>query len=307
MLRCVQCYETKCEECTPGRVAGLASCCAECSYVTSNDEHVVCEHCRARKKTVALPEGLELKTLNNFWYLYQRLKTAQPKHALIKQANPPPDKTVLPFVANNNHVKAKLIAELQGEVLDLGCGVGGDFDRWQQSKVSQVHAVDVDPVELGHAQRRIEAHKLTKIRIECADMCTLELEPNKYDAIVAFFSIQYARDLRALFEKVRKALRKNGQFILMYMDTSGEDVSEQAWSCVAVGAGKCKFSLAGKRNTLEPVISPTMVAEAASAFTSCADHPIAECATDVILTPMSASMQRLFEKTRVARICDLGK
>lgn len=45
-------------------------------------------------------------------------------------------------------------AQLSGRVLDIGCGKGGDLQKWQKAKIKEYVALDIATVSVNQARDR---------------------------------------------------------------------------------------------------------------------------------------------------------
>lgn len=123
----------------------------------------------------------------------------------------------------HNDVKRDLLhiyAMYAPSVLDIGCGRGGDMQKWRDCRISRVDAYDISPVEIEEAQRRygfLQAPGCT-YTFSVADFSkpvTLGLE--QYHVATAMFCLHYffASDeiLTTFLTTVASALVDGGVFI----------------------------------------------------------------------------------------------
>jgi SAM-dependent methyltransferase len=95
-------------------------------------------------------------------------------------------------------------------VLDLGCGAGVPVTRWLADHGFAVTGVDFSARQLELARRLVPAASFVK-----ADMMDLDLPPESFDAVVAFYSIIHLprTEQPALLEGIRRWLKPGGAFL----------------------------------------------------------------------------------------------
>jgi SAM-dependent methyltransferase len=95
-------------------------------------------------------------------------------------------------------------------VLDLGCGCGVPSDRWLLRHGFDVTGVDFSPVQIERARRLVPGATFI-----LADMASVELPVDSFDAAIALYSIFHLplREQRSLIGSVRRWLRKGGLFL----------------------------------------------------------------------------------------------
>lgn len=90
-------------------------------------------------------------------------------------------------------------------LLDLGCGRGGDLQKW--AHLSHVHGIDISCRSIEEAQRRCSN---PQIRFTCADVRTHQIE-GRYDAVSTMFCLHYFFEsepiLRHVVSGISRALR----------------------------------------------------------------------------------------------------
>lgn len=112
-------------------------------------------------------------------------------------------------------------------VLDLGCGAGVPVTRWLSERYTVV-GVDVSEKQLELAVKNAPNARFVK-----SDMMNLDLEPETFDAIVAFFSIIHVpkEEHADMFEKIHGWLKPGGHFLatLSVGEWEGEDKDWEGW------------------------------------------------------------------------------
>jgi ubiquinone/menaquinone biosynthesis C-methylase UbiE len=106
-----------------------------------------------------------------------------------------------------------LLAQASGRVLDLGVGTGESFQHFPPA-VSDVVALDPDPVMLRQARRRVvDAAMPVRLlrgvgeRLPCAD--------ETFDTAVAALVLCTVEDLEATVAEIHRVLRPGGRLLLM--------------------------------------------------------------------------------------------
>lgn len=108
-------------------------------------------------------------------------------------------------------------------LLDIGCGRGGDIQKWNDCHVRRVHGVDASHQLIQEAMRRASASRFRTL-------CTFEVHDfrrpynpmTRYAVVSTFFCLHYFcgsfHDCRTLLESVSSALRPQGFWIGICLD-----------------------------------------------------------------------------------------
>ena len=126
----------------------------------------------------------------------------------------------------NNYVKAKLIQDnlvLNGQVLDMPCGKGGDLKKYRKNKASFYVGVDVVQANIDEARRR---HNTTRCMFGAHFMVGDFTEPldltSQYDLVSCQFAMHYAWDTeeraRQVLRNAYKRLKPDGTFLVTVPD-----------------------------------------------------------------------------------------
>jgi len=105
-------------------------------------------------------------------------------------------------------------------ILDVGCGFG-----WQAFTVSlldsdnKVAAVDILPSMIEGVRDCVDSMRKKGVTFDlepmCGDICSLNLEPNSFDAIYSIEAIEHVHDMKQMLERCFTLLRPNGNLILV--------------------------------------------------------------------------------------------
>lgn len=117
------------------------------------------------------------------------------------------DRVQKPFTARTRRA---LLGDLEGEVLDVGCGPGTNFEHYGPS--ARVTAVDYNPGMVALAERalRKSSHRAA-IQVRQADAGALPFEDASFDAYVSTLVLCSVPDLDAAVDEAWRVLRPGGQ------------------------------------------------------------------------------------------------
>lgn len=105
------------------------------------------------------------------------------------------------------------------EILDVGCGFGGDLQKWNKCRVV-IHACEPDERALNEAKRRSKNMRIDTIFFN-GDI--MKCPYKKYDVICYNFSLQYIFNSKGLFFKtinaIRDRLKPNGKLVGIIPDS----------------------------------------------------------------------------------------
>ena len=97
------------------------------------------------------------------------------------------------------------------DILDLGCGKG------RNSLFFASHGLNVTAMDISdEALKVVDRLRHPKIKTVCADLATVDLGMQKYDAIFACLSLHYFNDMttRQIIQKIHRALKSRGVFFI---------------------------------------------------------------------------------------------
>lgn len=112
-----------------------------------------------------------------------------------------------------------------GSVLDLGCGSGLPVALTLAEAGFDVTGVDISDVQIGRARELVPQARFIR-----ADVCTVEFEPESFDAVVSFYALIHipVAEHPDLLTRVAGWLRPGGLFAV----TTGHDAGtgyEENW------------------------------------------------------------------------------
>jgi ubiquinone/menaquinone biosynthesis C-methylase UbiE len=110
-------------------------------------------------------------------------------------------------------------------VLDLGCGDGSQVTS-RLTDLLNVTGVDISPIQVKQARRRVPS-----ARFICADVTSLELPNESFDAVVAFYSLTHIpqADLPQLVNRIATWLAPGGTFIGSFGTSSDPGSVQRDW------------------------------------------------------------------------------
>lgn len=113
----------------------------------------------------------------------------------------------------------------QPDILELGCGGGGESTRMLASR-GRLVGVDISEEQIRRARKRIP--EATFIH---ADATELDLSPARFDAVAAFFVLAHIprTELPDLLRRVATWLRPNGWFLATMGSRGAGESVEPSW------------------------------------------------------------------------------
>jgi len=117
------------------------------------------------------------------------------------------DRVQKPFTARTRRY---LLADLEGDILDVGCGPGTNFEHYGAS--AHVTAVDYNPgmVAMALQSLRTGRNRLASIEVRQADATALPFGDASFDAYVSTLVLCSVPDLEAAVEEAWRVLRPGG-------------------------------------------------------------------------------------------------
>jgi SAM-dependent methyltransferase len=109
-------------------------------------------------------------------------------------------------------MRARLIAEIEGDVLEVGAGTGANFPHYAPS--ARVVALEPDPFMLERARPRAEA-AATVIELRQAPAESLPFPDASFDAVVSTLVLCTVRDVPRALAEIRRVLRPGGRLVFI--------------------------------------------------------------------------------------------
>ncbi len=136
-------------------------------------------------------------------------------------------------------LRRDLLADLRGDVLEIGAGTGANFEHYPQGV--RVVALEPDPHMLKRAQKRLLELGRADIDVQLAPAEQLPADDRSFDVVVATLVLCTVHDQMRALSEVRRVLRPGGE--LRFIEhVRGEamlgrvqDVVQPAWGWFAAG------------------------------------------------------------------------
>ncbi|MGE3960645.1 MAG: class I SAM-dependent methyltransferase [Dehalococcoidia bacterium] len=117
------------------------------------------------------------------------------------------DRVQKPFTART---RTALLGDLEGDVLDVGCGPGTNFAHYRAG--ARVVAIDYNPGMVAMARQHLTARSWSAaIEVHQADATALPFEDASFDAYVSTLVLCSVPDLDAAVDEAWRVLRPGGQ------------------------------------------------------------------------------------------------
>jgi ubiquinone/menaquinone biosynthesis C-methylase UbiE len=111
------------------------------------------------------------------------------------------------------HLRAELVGDLTGDILEIGCGPGANFEHYPAG--ARVTATDYNEHMLKHARIEATSEAVTaSIAIEPAEADALHFPDASFDAVVSTLVLCSIPDVARTLEEIRRVLRPGGQLRL---------------------------------------------------------------------------------------------
>jgi ubiquinone/menaquinone biosynthesis C-methylase UbiE len=136
-------------------------------------------------------------------------------------------------------LRHRLLADLHGDVLEIGAGTGANFEHYPTGV--RVVALEPDPHMLKRAQKHLLELGRTDIDVRLAPAEQLPVDDASFDAVVSTLVLCTVRDLPRSLAEIRRVLRPGGEFRFLE-HVRGEallgrvqDLMQPAWGWISAG------------------------------------------------------------------------
>ncbi len=110
--------------------------------------------------------------------------------------------------------RAKIVPEAEGVVLEVGCGSGTNFELYDQSKVTHLHAVEPAVGMVKRAEKAwAEGAYTAPCSIHTCGAEAVPLEDNSVDTAVVTFVLCTIPDWQASLSELRRVLKPSGRVL----------------------------------------------------------------------------------------------
>ncbi|MDY5237460.1 class I SAM-dependent methyltransferase [Bacteroides helcogenes] len=102
-----------------------------------------------------------------------------------------------------------------GNVLDIGCGGGANLAcMLQKCPHGKVYGIDISEESVTFACKRNRKQMNTRCFIRQGDVTELPYNDGQFDAVTAFETIYFWKDLPAAFAEIKRVLHQNGSLLI---------------------------------------------------------------------------------------------
>ena len=116
--------------------------------------------------------------------------------------------------------RERLVGDLEGRVLEIGCGQGASFGHYRAG--TEVVATDYSELMLDDARREADRHPASFV-VRTADVLDLPFEDGEFDAVVSMLVLCSVGDQKKALSEIRRVLKPGGSLRAL------EHVRSQRW------------------------------------------------------------------------------
>lgn len=110
--------------------------------------------------------------------------------------------------------RRELLAEVAGDVLEIGFGTGLNLPHYQVQQVRSLSTVDVNPGVHKLARKRLQQFPL-QVNFALVSGERLPMADASYDAVVSTWTLCSIPDVHSALREIRRVLRPGGQFFFV--------------------------------------------------------------------------------------------
>lgn len=108
--------------------------------------------------------------------------------------------------------RKKIIPKAIGRVLEIGIGSGLNFKYYNQSKVSEVFAVEPDSILLNKAKINAQKNNIS-LNIQNIAAEKLPFEDNMFDTVISTYTMCSISNLSMALTEIKRVIKSNGKLI----------------------------------------------------------------------------------------------
>lgn len=101
----------------------------------------------------------------------------------------------------------------RGDVLEVGCGTGRNFEYYSYGKIKSITAVDVVPGMLRQAKKKVK--NSSKVTLSVMNAHALEFPDGKFDTVVDTFGLCSYEDPVAVLVEMARVCKPDGRILLI--------------------------------------------------------------------------------------------
>lgn len=110
--------------------------------------------------------------------------------------------------------REKVVPKAEGVVLEVGCGTGTNFDLYDASKVTQLHALEPSEGMITRARKAMDGHVLSeRTEFHTAGAEAVPLEDDSVDTAVVTFVLCTIPDWESSLTELRRVLKPGGRVL----------------------------------------------------------------------------------------------
>jgi ubiquinone/menaquinone biosynthesis C-methylase UbiE len=115
-------------------------------------------------------------------------------------------------------LRRRLLHDLHGDVLEVGCGTGASFEYYDWDYIETLEATEPDPFMARRAREKIaslDEDARARVRLTEAPAEALPFEDGRFDAVVSCLVLCTVSDLQRSLGEMRRVLKQGGELRLL--------------------------------------------------------------------------------------------